>query len=82
MVRSFNTRNFSGADIERKISICTFSAAGWVSLRGTGIASLIYQAIHPRASVVRIPLPKNGSSVEERPMPVIPAKAGIHLDPD
>jgi hypothetical protein len=40
-MRSFNTRIFLAAGIERKISICTFSAAGWVSLGGTGIVSLI-----------------------------------------
>jgi len=36
-MRSFNNRNLSEAGIERKISICTLSAVGWVSLGGADI---------------------------------------------
>jgi hypothetical protein len=51
-IRSFNTRNLSAAGIDRRISICTFSAAGWVSLGGNGIAFSMYHTIYPQASVV------------------------------
>jgi hypothetical protein len=46
-MRSFSARNLSAADIERKISIWTLSAVGWVSLGGAGIALPIYHTIHP-----------------------------------
>jgi len=46
-MRSFGTRNLSASDIERKISIWTLSAVGWVSLGGVGITLPIYHTIHP-----------------------------------
>ena len=66
-MRSFNTRNLSAAEIERKSSICTFSAAGWVSLGGIGIAFLMYHTIHPRAAL----------SLRFRDWKWIPAFAGM-----
>lgn len=82
-IRSFNTRNLSAAGIARKISICTFSAAGWVSLGGTGIVFPMYHTIHPHASVVRI---AGGAYIVVyvcAPMPIdlcrvkLPARCGV-----
>jgi hypothetical protein len=85
MMSSFNARNLSAPDIERKISICTFSAAGWVSLGGTGIALLIYHTIAARASVVstvqRLEVDSRFRGNDDAGTValniVIPAKAGI-----